>query len=50
MAHKLHSSLSLLSPQNQISATAQNHPPEAKQPILSKRVLAIPTTGCTQNK
>lgn len=47
MAHKMHSRLSLLSPQNHISATAQIQLPEAKQPILSKHVLAVPTTGCT---
>ena len=47
MAHKMHSRLSQLSPQNLISTTAQIQLPEAKQPILSKHVLAVPTTGCT---
>jgi hypothetical protein len=47
MAHKMQSRLSLLSPQNHISATAQFQLPEAKQPVLSKHVLATSTTGCT---
>jgi hypothetical protein len=47
MEHKMHSSLSLFNPQNHISATALIQLPEAKQLVLSKHVLAIPTTGCS---
>jgi len=50
MAHKIHSSLNLLSPQPHISVTTLIHLPGAKQLVLSKHVLAIPTTGCTSNK